>query len=369
MPSCLIVGGGVIGCALARELARRDVQVTLLEAGASVASESSGAALGTLSYSPGASMPEPWHRLAAQSLKAHRALSLALASELDNPPEWHWPGRLSLAMTHEAEKHARSRLKADLALGDEGQWLDRQALRQLEPALAPRVIGASFKPDQGWVNAAELTRALARSAEQAGAAIHPGSRVEQLLWNENRLTGVLVRGREHRADHVVLAAGAWSGRLDPRLKIPIEPVRGQAVYLDLSEISRPGQVGHLVSGQGIYLFPEGQGVSIGSTHERVGFSTGVTAGGIAKLTGNAIKLVPSLADAGWSRARIWSGLRPATPDDVPVLGPDPRYPGLWWATGHFRSGILLAPVTATLLADAILGNGEVEPAYLVTRFV
>ncbi len=109
MDDCLIIGGGIIGCAVARSLARRGARVTLLEAREAVAREASGAALGTLSYSPSAEMPQAWHSLASRSLAAHRALAGALVGEVAEPPTWHWPGRLSVALTNEAEKHARAR--------------------------------------------------------------------------------------------------------------------------------------------------------------------------------------------------------------------------------------------------------------------
>jgi glycine oxidase len=378
----IIIGGGIIGCALARELARRGAQVTLLEARSAVGQEASGAAVGTLSYSPSASMPAGWHLLASQSLEAHRALSEQVAKEVPNPPRWHWPGRLSVASTNNAEKNSRTRLKADLALGDVGEWLNKRPIHEREPMLGGRVQGGSFKPGQGWVDAPHLTKALAEAAQHYGAMIHLNRPVKRILWegtgsakSGKRVVGVETAGSGALwyADHVIIAAGAWSGGLDSELALPpdtIFPVRGQALHLDMSETSAPTPlIRHLISGNGIYMIPEANGVTIGATHKKIGFQRGNTAGGLAKLLGNAISLVPILAEADWAEARIWSGFRPATPDKVPILGPDPRFDGLWWATGHFRSGILLAPVTATLLADAIVARGEIDEQFSVARFV
>ncbi|MGB0383819.1 MAG: glycine oxidase ThiO [Ardenticatenaceae bacterium] len=368
MSKILIIGGGIIGCALAREVALRGAEVTLLEAGAALAQEASGAAVGTLSYSPSSGMPEAWHLLAAPSLAAHRALSEALANEVADAPIWHWTGRLSVVTNNKAEKYTRKRVKEDLARGDMSEWLDKQAIHEREPALGSRVQGGSFKAGHGWVNAPQLTQALAKAAQQQGATFVLNSPVERLIWANERVIGVETASQAWYADHIVVAAGAWSGQLDPGLRLPIEPVRGQALHLDLTGTSAPQPlIQHLVSGSSIYIIPEQNGVTIGSTHENVGFTPGITAGGIAKLLSNAITLLPALIHADWARARLWSGLRPATPDKTPILGPDPRHPGLTWATGHFRSGILLAPTTATLLADAILAGAEIDPRFSVMR--
>ncbi|MBA3531584.1 MAG: FAD-dependent oxidoreductase [Ardenticatenales bacterium] len=376
MIDCVILGGGVIGCALARELARCGARVTLLEARSGVALAASGAAIGTLSYSPSAEMPEAWHRLAAPALAAHRALAAELATEISAPPAWHWPGRLNVVTTNEAEKYSRARLKADIAALDPAeaqraawQWLDKKPLHELEPALGPKAQGASVNPGMGWVDGAHLTRALADAARQYGATILQNSAVERLLWEGGRVVGALMGERAVRAAAVIVAAGAWSSHLEPRLALPVEPVRGQALHIDLSDIGLTlPLIRHLIGGEGIYLIPEGTGVAVGSTHERVGFQEGLTVGGISKLLSRATKLLPALEAAAWSRVRLWSGLRPTTPDTLPILGPDPRAPGLWWATGHFRSGILLAPITAALLAGSILEGTPLDERLSVARF-
>ncbi len=371
MSNIIIIGGGIIGCALAHKLAQRGATVSLFERHAAVAQEVSGAAVGTLSYSPSSGMPAGWHLLAAPSLEAHRVLSQELAEELTHPPTWHFPGRLSVVTNNKAEKYTRKRMNEDLARGDFSEWLDKQTIHEREPALGSRIQGGSFKPGHGWVDAPQLTQALAQAAQQHGATFYFNHPVERLLWASERVVGVEVAGRSHFADQIVIAAGTWSAQLDPRLmSIPIEPVRGQALHLDLTGTSAPQPlITHFISGNSIYIIPEEQGVTIGSTHEKVGFTPGLTAGGIAKLLHNAITLLPALLHADWARARLWSGLRPATPDKTPILGPDARFPGLWWATGHFRSGILLAPVSATLMADAMLEGKALDARLSVMRFV
>ncbi len=366
MTDILIIGAGIIGCAIARELARHGASVTILEAQARVAQEASGAAVGTLSYSPSAPMPQGWHLLARDSLAAHVELRGKLTTEIETSPHWYFPGRLSLATTNASEKNARDRYKADVALGDDGQWLDKAAIHGVESALAPAVQGGSFKPEQGWVDAIHLTEALATSATQAGVTFLFNQSVTGLQWDGQRVVGAITQERTYHAETTIIAAGAWAGRLDGRVALPLEPVRGQALHINLD--TEP-PIRHLISGNGIYMIPDRQGVTMGATHEQVGFTRGLTVGGISKLLHNGIALLPLLAHAGWEQLRGWSGFRPATPDKTPIVGPDPRAAGLWWATGHFRSGVLLAPLTATVVRQALLENIEIDALLLPNRFV
>lgn len=372
----LIIGGGIIGCAIARELARRGASVTVIEAQSDIAQEASGAAVGTLSYSPSSPMPEGWHWLARQSLAAHRGLQKLLATEIETLPDWHFPGRLNVATTNAAEKNARMRLKADekavgLDTAEKAQWrwLDKAEIHTLEPSLAPAVQGGSFNPNQGWVDAPTLTRALAESAYRARAVFRNNTTVEG-FWVGGHPTpmvmGVATNRGAIRADVTIVTAGAWAGELDERFALPIVPVRGQALHIPLP--TEP-PIRHLISGNGIYMIPDGAGVTVGATHEEVGFTRGVTVGGVGKLLQYALQLVPDIGEGDYSYLRAWSGFRPATPDKTPILGADPRAKGLWWATGHFRSGILLAPVTATIIADAILEDNFIPEALRPDRFL
>lgn len=321
-------------------------------------------------------MPEGWHWLAKQSIAAHRALQESLATEIETPPAWHFPGRLNVATTNAAEKNARMRLRADekamgLDVEEKAQWrwLDKAEIHTLEPALAPAVQGGSFNPYHGWVDAPILTRALAESAYRAKALFRNNTTVEGFWvggYPTPMVMGVATNRGAIRADVTIITAGAWAGEIDERFALPISPIRGQALHIPLP--TEP-PIRHLMSGNGIYMIPDGQGVTIGATHEEVGFTRGVTVGGVGRLLQYALQLVPSVGEGDYNQLRAWSGFRPATPDKTPILGADPRAKGLWWATGHFRSGILLAPVTATLIADAILEDKPIPEWLRPDRFL
>ncbi|MBX6365619.1 MAG: FAD-dependent oxidoreductase, partial [Gemmatimonadetes bacterium] len=197
---------------------------------------------------------------------------------------------------------------------------------------------------------------------RAGVRFELGAQVAAVESEGARVTGVqLAGGRRLPAGRVVLAAGSWSGEIRglPR-PVPVRPVRGQVVALE----SVPPLLGRTVATPDIYLVPRRDGrVLLGATVEEAGFRATPTAGGIHRLLAAAIAAAPALADA--PVAEIWAGLRPGTPDGLPILGPDPELSGLAYATGHFRNGILLAPITAALLADLLAGE---PPAALLEAF-
>ncbi len=357
MQEVLIIGGGIIGCAIARELAKEGSQVTLFEAGNQVGREASGAAIGVLIYSPTNSNPKAWHSLANQSLLAHRKLRDQLQKELNPAPEWFWPGRLNAVTSQGGEIYSKERLNRDILLTGEGKWLKQEEIHELEPALGDDVLGGSFTPNQGWVNPGRLTDALAESAKQYGVKFEFQAKIEGLILEGARVVGVRAKGKEIRAKNIVIAAGAWSGMIDPRVKMPVEPVRGQAIYFDLD---KKVPIRHLIQGSGIYMIPYEQGILIGATQERVGFDRRNTAGDVIRLIQKGIKILPLLEDVSWEKIHVRYGFRPGTPDAIPIIGPDRNYKGLFWATGHFKSGILLAPITATLITQLILENKTSE---------
>jgi glycine oxidase len=222
----------------------------------------------------------------------------------------------------------------------------------MEPALGREVRAAAFLPDEASVNTRALAAAVIAAAESTGAELRPAVEVVSLVQEGNRCTGVLtVDGETIAAKHVVLAAGSWTSQLKQAAPYaPTKPVRGQLVALLNS-----GQLIHSVmrSEYG-YIVPRDQATPqklvAGSTLEHVGFEKAVTSGGIEQILTAANEIVPGLACA--ELLETWSGLRPGTPDELPILGPT-DVDGLLIATGHYRNGILLAPITAKLIAECI----------------
>lgn len=242
------------------------------------------------------------------------------------------------------------------------EWLDPKEARAAEPALNPYLRAALRFPEDHQVDNRLLAEALRQAALAAGVRIRPGETATAVLQEAGRVSGVvLASGERIAARTVVIAAGAASGKIAGLpAPLPVRPVHGQLLAL------RPATplIRHVLDSPRIYLVPRSDGrVIVGATVEEVGFRSGVTAGGVHALLAAALELVPSLADA--PLVESWSGHRPGTPDGKPVLGGDPELPGLIYATGHYRNGILLTPITALALADMILGRA---PRHDLTPF-
>jgi glycine oxidase len=237
--------------------------------------------------------------------------------------------------------------------GDAGlqlQLLDDRQSRELEPALASNVVAALYFPNEAQIDPRPLSRAVSEAAARAGANLQPAT-VKSVVVKRNRVRGVeLANGSQISAEAVVLAAGAWSG-LVPNAgdwAKTVVPARGQSVQLQTA----PGRIKRVIFTSRGYLVPRQDGrLLAGSTLEFVGFEKRVTAGGLRAVLDLAIAAVPELADA--PLLETWAGFRPFTPDGLPLLGPSP-IEGLFFATGHHRNGILLAPITARLVAEAVL---------------
>jgi glycine oxidase len=343
----VVVGGGVVGCAVAFELAREGQGVVLLERG-ELAGEASGAAAGMLLPLGESSGEGPLAALGRRSLALFPGLVAELRERSGIDPELVVCGALHLA--EDARAAARLRARAEVLAEPGAEWLEPAEVRALEPRLGPHVAGALFARGEAHVRSALLTRAAAGAAASLGARIETGVPVLGLLRNGERVVGVVTASGPIAAGCVVLCAGAWSPALAP-CALPIVPVRGQILAL---EAPRPA-LGPILSGAAGYLVPRRDGsVVVGATQERVGFERRVTAAGLAQLLAAAQELVPALGACGFRGA--WSGLRPATPDGLPAVGPAPGAPGLVLAAGHHRNGVLLAPVTARLVADLLLGK-------------
>jgi glycine oxidase len=348
----VIVGGGVIGLAVAWVLARRGARVRVFER-ARPARAASRAAGGMLSPLGEASSPGPFLDLARRSL----ALYPDFVAKLPGGAEAVGLRRCGkLVVTFANRDVAELRERAGwLAASDPGvRVLEGAAARNVEPGLAAGVLAGLHLPSDGVVDNRRLGQSLARAVVQAGVEVRTDCEVRGLRQGDGGVTGItLADGTAIHADGVVVAAGAWSGALGglPR-PLPVRPVRGQMLALAPDEQPLRGVVG----APGAYLIPrrtaEGERVIVGATQEEVGFREGTDPAALDALRNAAVRAVPILARA--PVASHWWGFRPGTPDDLPVLGADPEVPGLAWATGHFRNGILLAPVTAELVSQAVL---------------
>lgn len=359
-----VVGGGIIGCAVAHALSRAGLGVTLLERG-SVAGEASGAAAGMLAPFAEAEAGSPLLRWGRESLARLPALALELRGASGIDPEWVASGLLKLAATRSEVASLCARAEAGAA--DGLSWIDREELRRVAPFLDPGLGGALFSRSEGHVRSPLLARAFAGAAEARGATITQGVSVRDLLCEGERVVGVRTSDGDLAAGVVVLCAGSFSAeaaawRGVPRL--PVEPVRGQIVAVE----NPVPAFQPILWGDAAYLVPKLDGsLVIGATVERVGFDARVTAGGVRRLLQAGRALLPALEDSAYRGA--WAGLRPDTPDHLPLVGPLPGVEGLVVAAGHFRNGVLLAPVTAEHVCDGILGKGWAEPAFLPERFL
>ncbi len=352
-----IIGGGIIGLSLAWELGRRGVKVRVLEQG-QPGREASWAGAGILPAAKALPDDPPEVHLAQLSCQLHRQWAQLLREQTGIDTGYRPCGGLYLP---ESPLQLSSLKHLATELGQRGmqvQWLQGTVLRECEPALATNLpwlqdapAGLLVHEDAQLRNPWHL-RALMAACLRSGAELMPGAGVWQMHRSGQSWQLLTSQGTFH-AEKVCLCAGAWSPAVATWLNwhLPVEPVRGQIVLLRTPKplLQRVVNLGPR------YLVPRPDGrVLIGSTEERVGFDKRTTAQGVQGLLELAVKLVPSLAQAEVEKS--WAGLRPATPDRLPVLGPVPGKPGLFVATGHFRNGVLLSPGTAVVMADVIQGR-------------
>jgi glycine oxidase ThiO len=342
----LIIGGGAIGLATALELALRGTSVTILSRNFQEAALH--AAAGMLAPQAEGILPGPMLELCLRS----RALYPEWASKLESltgiDPEY-WPCGI-IAPQYETVEKGKN-------------WCDRSFLQTLQSELSPEVSGGWWFPEDGQVNNQAMASALRVAVQQLGVTLCEGVTVERIAHDEHQITKVHTAYEQYEADCYLLAAGAWTGEL---FSIPVVPRKGQMLSLR----SHKGQqtLQHVLFGSEVYIVPRQNGrVVIGATSEDVGFSPHNTAAGVQQLLTASSRLYSPLKD--WILEQCWWGFRPATPDELPILGSSP-YKNLVLATGHYRNGILLTPITALLLAELVC-NHKTDPlleAFRYSRF-
>ncbi len=346
-PDVIVVGGGAVGTAIAYFLAREGVRVTLLER-EDLASQASGAAAGMLAPICESSGEGAFFEFGLRSLEMMPALAAELLELSGVDPQYVASGVLRVALSEAEALHLREQAARLQRFGL--QWLAAEPACAREPALTPDNCGTLWSPREGHVFSPQLTRAYAGAAARYGATIVTGMPALGLLMEGDRVTGVISPGGPMPSGHVVLAAGVWTRFCVEWLgrRLPLEPVRGQILALG----APPSAPRSIVWGEEAYLVPKRNGtVIVGATSERAGFDRRTTVTGVASLLMAAPRLLPALSDAPFLQA--WAGLRPETPDQLPVIGPVPGIEGLTLAAGHYRNGVLLSPATARLVADWI----------------
>ncbi|HET7176491.1 MAG TPA: glycine oxidase ThiO [Gammaproteobacteria bacterium] len=343
----IVVGAGVVGLLSAHELARAGFAVTLVERGLT-GREASRAAAGILSTLFPWRSPRPLALLSrwSQSSYAMLADDVRRASGID--PEWTPSGLLCFDM---GEREGAQQWAS--TTGRAIDFLDAAEVRRQEPALAEAARPAIFLPGIAHLHVSRFLRALREALLNEGIPIKEETAVTGLLESGGTVKGVRTEAGEMHADHVVIAAGAWSSGLAKMLdiKLAVEPVRGQIIQFR----GPPGLLGRVLCEGDHYLLARRSGdIVVGSTREHVGFDKDITPEARAELTQVASRLLPVLKGA--APIRQWSGLRPGSPEGIPFIGPHARIKGLWFNTGHYANGVTLAPGSARLLADLMAGR-------------
>lgn len=330
--------------------------MTLFEAG-QIGSGASGAAAGMLAAQAEAREPGPFLDLLLKSREMHRPFGEELYEEIGLDPEYVWAGTLRAAADESSAEDLRVRYLWQKQRGLSARWMDPDEVRDLEPALSSRTVAALYLPEDGQVNSPRLVRALSLAAARRGARIEEFTNVCGLVVERSKIVGVRTSAGEVAAGTVVLAGGASSTSLVRGLgiEVPVHPVKGEI----LATIPRSSLIKANVWDNRCYMVPKRDGrVVIGATEEPGVRDPQPTLGGIAVLSGAAVRLVPEISVAPFASA--WGGLRPGTPDRLPVLGPVEDIEGLLLATGHYRNGVLLAPLTGEVISALALGETPVK---------
>lgn len=359
MADVIVVGAGIIGCAIAQTLAMRGARVRLIEA-RSVASGATRASAGMLVPYLEAHERGPLFDLATRSLDLYDEFIARTTADSTIAVEYRRCGSLQIASDAAAASHLRA---AEQAFPSVLQWLDAAAARRVEPSLPESVEGALLAATHGYVDVNALTEALAWAAMRHGVEIEAGRRITRIDTSDGTTSAISEDGGCWTAETIVLAAGSWTpqtGIADPAAT-HVRPIRGQLLRLAW----RGTPLSHVLWGPECYVVPWDDGtLLVGATMEDVGYDEHPTAAGVRDLLDAVCELLPDAWRAEFVDAR--AGLRPATTDGLPLVGRSASNDRVVYATGHFRNGILLAPLTAALVADLIL-EGRSDPALDLMR--
>ncbi len=345
----LILGGGIIGLAIAIELQQQGLTVTVLSRRFTEAA--SHAAAGMLA-------PDAEELTGVMLELGRRSRGLY--------PEWSQKieqlSGMDVGYLPCGIIAPRYQTPSNTAPQQQSIWLDKTQLAHYQPGLGEEVVGAWWHPEDGQVDNRKLTQALLQAAQGLGVKLQEGITALGLQQQQGKIQAVQTDHGSFQADHYVLAAGSWSAQLTP---LPVYPIKGQMLALQMSS---PDCLNRVLFGDGLYLVPRKDGTLIvGATSETVQWQPHNTPSGIQYLLDGTVRLLPQAKD--WAIKEFWWGYRPGTPDDLPILGQSPCE-NLTYATGHYRNGILLAPITAKFIADLLQGKADPLLAHFShTRFL
>jgi glycine oxidase len=344
----IIAGGGLIGGAIALELAQAGLRVGLFERG-EPGREASWASAGILSPAPENPGMIPLVPLAKASMGLYPGF-VANVEEVSGQNVGFRPfGTMDALFSRDARRELSTLIALHHGLGLKAEPLRPEDARELEPTLSPDVEAAALRPEEASVDNRALTQAVLHSARKSGAELFAEHAVEAIWREGGRCAGLKVRGENIAAKWTVIATGCFSAHIEgAEAYAPVRPAKGQMVALRADDL----KMERVLWSDKIYLVPRNDGrILAGATVEYVGFDKQVTAGAVEKILAAAIELVPGLANARIEET--WAGLRPDSPDHLPILGPT-DLDGLMIATGHFRSGVLLTPITARLTREWVI---------------
>lgn len=347
----IIVGAGIVGCSIAYHLSKKGVSCLVFERGA-VAQEASAASAGMLGAMMETDAPGPLVELALASQTRYPELSRILFEESGIDIEYTECGTIGVARNDEEKDALLQKCEFARSFGQKVEWMELQALQEFEPGLSEELLGGVHIPGDHQIQSPKAARAFYTAAERMGAIFMEHTPVFRFLTEGGRVAGVETSVGRFYANHVVLASGSWSPGLMKNLgiELPVYPVKGQCYSAIL-----PKGLKHTVFAMKCYLMPKRDGtILVGATQEEVGFDKEPRVESIAYLQDIAVSMVPAMRKAVF--VRTWTGFRPGNPKLKPFLGPVDGWEGLLLATGHFRKGTLLAPITGEIIASMVTGE-------------
>ncbi len=381
----MIIGGGVIGCAIAYYLSKEGVSVMVVERG-EIGGQASGAAAGLLAPLGPLSGPGTLADFLLAGFALFPELVESLEAETGLKLDYRRTGALRIVREHPKRvARLKKRWESWQALGLEMHWLSGEEARQLEPQLSPEVCAAVYAPAEAQIRAPQLVRAFAQAAQGRGAVMRTHTEVVGVESQGASVTGVRTDGGDVlHCRSLVLAAGAWAACCGEWLGVgreawagasrvptipglstlPVSPLRGQLISLRQPSV----QLQHIIFGEATYLVPGREAVIVGATREEADFQVAVTEEGIGWLQESAGRLVPRLAEG--ERIAAWAGLRPKTPDNQPILGALPGWENVLIAVGHNSIGIMTGALTGQVMAELLITGQmpQVARPFTLERF-